>query len=123
MLHGHGGVVIGSEMSGGVRNVAITNCVFCGTDRGIRLKSRRGRGNAVEDLRVDNIVMDEVLCPIVLNLFYVCGAAIDSQLLDPAAEPVTSGTPQFRRLRFSNVTAQGKIRGGLHAGTSGNVRG
>ena len=43
MLHGHGGVVIGSEMSGGVRNVAISNCVFCGTERGIRLKSRRAR--------------------------------------------------------------------------------
>jgi len=106
MLHGHGGVVIGSEMSGGVRNVAITNCVFCGTDRGIRLKSRRGRGNAVEDLRVDNIVMDEVLCPIVLNLFYVCGAAKNSQLLDPAPQPVTPGTPQFRRLRFSNIIAR-----------------
>ena len=41
MVHGHGGVVIGSEMSGGVRNVVISNCVFVGTDRGIRLKSRR----------------------------------------------------------------------------------
>lgn len=106
MLHGHGGVVIGSEMSGGVRNVAISNCVFCGTDRGIRLKSRRGRGSAVEDIRVDNIVMDEVLCPIVLNLFYICGTSNSSQQLDPRPQPVTSGTPQFRRLRFSNITAR-----------------
>lgn len=106
MLHGHGGVVIGSEMSAGVRNVAISNCVFCGTDRGIRLKSRRGRGNAVEDLRVDNIVMDEVHCPIVLNLFYVCGTSAQSKLLDPNPQPVNSGTPQFRRLRFSNITAR-----------------
>jgi polygalacturonase len=106
MLHGHGGVVIGSEMSGGVRNVAISNCVFCGTDRGIRLKSRRGRGNAVEDLRVDNIVMDDVLCPIVVNLFYVCGTLENSRLLDASPQPVTSGTPQFRRLRFSNITAR-----------------
>jgi polygalacturonase len=106
MLHGHGGVVIGSEMSGGVRNVAISNCVFCGTDRGIRLKSRRGRGNAVEDLRVDNVVMDEVHCPIVVNLFYVCGTSEHSKLLDPSPQPVNSGTPQFRRLRFSNITAR-----------------
>lgn len=106
MLHGHGGVVIGSEMSGGVRNVAISNCVFCGTDRGIRLKSRRGRGNAVEDLVVDNIVMDEVHCPIVVNLFYQCGTSEQSKLLDPAPQPVNSGTPQFRRLRFSNITAR-----------------
>ena len=106
MLHGHGGVVIGSEMSGGVRNVAISNCVFCGTDRGIRLKSRRGRGNAVEDLRVDNIVMDEVNCPIVVNLFYVCGASEHSKVLDPKLQQVNAGTPQFRRLRFSNITAR-----------------
>jgi len=106
MLHGHGGVVIGSEMSAGVRNVSISNCVFCGTDRGIRLKSRRGRGNAVEDLRVDNIVMDEVHCPIVVNLFYVCGTSEHSKLLDPLPQPVNSGTPQFRRLRFSNITAR-----------------
>jgi hypothetical protein len=99
-------VVIGSEMSGGVRNVAISNCVFCGTDRGIRLKSRRGRGNAVEDLRVDNVVMDEVHCPIVLNMFYICGTSEDSKLLDHAAQPVNTGTPQFRRLRFSNITAR-----------------
>jgi polygalacturonase len=107
MLHGHGGVVIGSEVSGGVRNVAISNCVFCGTDRGIRLKSRRGRGNAVEDLRVDNIVMDQVLCPIVLNLFYGCGAWEDSKVRDRSPQPVDAGTPQFRRMRFSNISARG----------------
>jgi polygalacturonase len=106
MLHGHGGVVIGSEMSGGVRNIAISNCVFCGTDRGIRLKSRRGRGNAVEDLRVDNVVMDEVGCPIVLNMFYICGAKENTKLLDHGTQAVNDGTPQFRRLRFSNITAR-----------------
>jgi polygalacturonase len=107
MLHGHGGVVIGSEVSGGVRNVAISNCVFCGTDRGIRLKSRRGRGNAVEDLRVDNIVMEQVLCPIVLNLFYGCDAWEDSKVTDRSPRPVDAGTPQFRRMRFSNISARG----------------
>jgi polygalacturonase len=105
MMRGHGGLVIGSEMSGGVRNVAISNCVMCGTDRGIRLKSRRGRGSVVENLQVDNIIMDGVLCPIVVNQFYVCGAPEDDRLLD-SPQPVTSATPQFRRLRFSNITAR-----------------
>lgn len=73
MVHGHGGVVIGSEMSGGVRNVVISNCVFEGTDRGIRIKSRRGRGGVVEDIRVNNIIMKEVICPFVMKLFYYCG--------------------------------------------------
>ena len=39
LVHGHGGIVIGSEMSGGVRNVTVTNCVFTGTDRGLRVKN------------------------------------------------------------------------------------
>jgi hypothetical protein len=106
MLHGHGGVVMGSEMSGGIRNIAISNCVFRGTDRGIRLKSRRGRGNAIEDLRVSNIVMDGVLCPIVVNLFYGCGAWGEKKVNDQSAFPVDAGTPQFRRLRFSDITAR-----------------
>lgn len=106
MLHGHGGVVIGSEMSGGVRNVVISNCVFTGTDRGIRIKSRRGRGNAVEDLRVNNIVMDNVLCPLVLNMFYGCGAWGDSKVTDQSPRAVNETTPRFRRMRFSNITAR-----------------
>ena len=43
MYHGHGGVVMGSDTAGGIRNVAVNNCVFHGTDRGVRIKSRRGR--------------------------------------------------------------------------------
>ena len=106
MLHGHGGVVIGSEITGGVRNVAIGNCVFRGTDRGIRIKARRGRGSAVEDVRVDNIVMDEVLCPLVVNLFYECGAEDSRLVTDASPHPVNAGTPTFRRLRFSNISAR-----------------
>lgn len=113
MIHGHGGVVIGSEMSGGVRNVAISNCTFVGTDRGIRIKSRRGRGAAVEDIRVSNIVMDGVLCPLVINLFYGCGAWNDPKVLDKSAHPVTERTPRFRRLRFSNITARNVKFAGL----------
>ncbi len=106
MLRGHGGVVIGSEITGGVRNVSIGNCVFRGTDRGIRIKARRGRGSAVEDISVSNIVMDEVLCPIVVNLFYGCGATDLRAVSDTEPHPVTSATPSFRRLRFSQITAR-----------------
>ena len=70
MLHGHGGVVLGSEMSGDIRNVTISNCIFQDTDRGIRLKSRRGRGGVIEDIRVNNLIMDNVICPFTLNLYY-----------------------------------------------------
>lgn len=107
MVHGHGGVVIGSEMSGGVRNVVISNCIFEGTDRGIRIKSRRGRGGVVEDIRVTNIIMNRVICPIVLNLYYRCGANGDAVVEDKNARPVDEGTPVFRRIYLSNMTARG----------------
>jgi len=107
MAYGHGGVVIGSEMSGGVKNVVISNCVFTGTDRGIRIKSRRERGGVVQDIRVTNIVMENVLCPLTMNLFYTCGAWGDKMIADKQSHPVTDGTPRFRRIHLSNITARG----------------
>jgi len=106
MAHGHGGVVIGSEMSGGVRRVVISNCVFTGTDRGIRLKSRRGRGGVVEDVRVSNVVMQDVLCPLTMNLYYACGAWGDQTVSDRQPHSLTDGTPCFRDIHLSNITAR-----------------
>jgi polygalacturonase len=106
LMAGHGGVVIGSEISGSIRNVTISNCVFVGTDRGIRIKARRGRGGVVEDIRAANLVMDGVTCPIVVNLFYGCGAWGEKKVTDKSAQPVDAGTPRFRRLRYSNITAR-----------------
>jgi len=98
MLDGHGGVVIGSEMSGGVRKVTISNCVFDGTDKGIRIKTTRGRGGAVEDIRVSNILMTNIpIGPIYLNMFYTRAPE----------EPLSDRTPAFRNLHFSNITVKG----------------
>lgn len=97
MLSGHGGVVIGSEVSGDIRKITISNCVFDGTRRGIRLKSARGRGGIVEDVRISNIVMRNIQEQgLVFNLFY-----------DPSAEPepITERTPIFRNIHVSNLTA------------------
>lgn len=95
MLKGHGGVVIGSEMSGDVKKVTISNCVFDGTDRGIRIKSTRGRGGVVEDIRVSNIVMKNILKEaITFNLFY-------TKVPD---EPASERTPVFRNIHISNMT-------------------
>jgi polygalacturonase len=107
LARGHGGVVIGSEMSGDVRNVVISNCVFVGTDRGLRLKSRRGRGGVVEDVRVTNLVMQDVLCPFTMNLYYACGAWGDPVVSDRRPQPVAATTPQFRHIHLSHITARG----------------
>lgn len=77
------------------------------TDRGIRMKSRRGRGGIVEDIRVDNIVMDQVLCPFIMNLYYFCGPkGKDKYVWDKTPYPVTEETPRFRRIHFANITAR-----------------
>jgi polygalacturonase len=106
MAHGHGGVVLGSEMSGDLRNVVISNCVFIGTDRGIRIKTRRGRGGVIEDVRVSNIVMREVLVPFTVNLYYHFLRKGDTFVADKRARPIDAGTPRVRRIRFSEITAE-----------------
>ncbi|WP_245534385.1 glycoside hydrolase family 28 protein [Xylanimonas cellulosilytica] len=107
LVHGHGGVVLGSEMSGGIRNVVVADCVFQGTDRGIRLKARRGRGGVVEDVRVSNVVMDDVGCPLVLNQHYDRGPGGDSPHVgDRGALPVDATTPLFRRITVAHVSAR-----------------
>ncbi len=60
MKRGHGGVVIGSDMSGGVRNVFVHDCDFSGSLIGIRLKSTRGRGGVVEDVWYEDIEMGTI---------------------------------------------------------------
>ncbi|CAM4456008.1 glycoside hydrolase family 28 protein [Paenibacillus typhae] len=107
MAHGHGAVVLGSEMSGDIRNVVISNCIFKETDRGIRMKSRRGRGGTVEDIRISNIVMDHVLCPFTMNLYYFCGPrGKEKYVWDKNPYPITEETPCFRRVHFANITAR-----------------
>ena len=71
---GHGSVTIGSEIAGGVRHVHVTNCRFAGTDRGVRLKTRRGRGerSVLTDLRFENISMRDVRMAITVNMHYFC---------------------------------------------------
>src|SRR6185312_2900248 len=60
VYHAHGGFTIGSEMSGGVRNLRVENCTFIGTDVGLRFKSTRGRGGAVEKIYISNIRMADL---------------------------------------------------------------
>lgn len=108
MLSGHGGVVIGSEMSGGVKKLTIANCVFDGTDAGIRLKSSRGRGGVVEDIRVDNIIMRNIRRDaFIFDLFYDRLSKI---------EPVSERTPIFRNIHLSNITGMGINRIGYIKG-------
>lgn len=108
MLNGHGGVVIGSEMSGGVKNITISNCVFNGTDRGIRIKTRRKRGGCIEDVVISNIIMDKVLVPFVINGYYQCGGASpdDMSLFSLDKLPISDDTPSIKNINISNIRAK-----------------
>lgn len=108
MRRGHGGIVFGSEMSGDIRRVTVSNCLFLGTDRGIRVKTNRERGGIVEDLMISHIYMEDVLCPIAINSFYRYGVdPNDPSMTSPEAIAVTERTPTIRRVQISDVTARG----------------
>ena len=94
MLEGHGGVVIGSEMSGGVRRISISNCVFEGTDIGIRIKTMRGRGGVVEDVRVSNVTMYKIVNE---------GILITLRYQPTQPEPLSERTPAVRNIQISNI--------------------
>ena len=97
--HAHGAVVIGSETSGSIRNIAASNITAVDTENGIRIKSRRGRGGVVEDLRFDNFTMEDVGTGIVVTSYYTMGGEGAT-----VAEPVSRRTPVFRNIAISNVT-------------------
>jgi len=110
MLRGHGGVTIGSEMSGGVRNVVVSNCVFQGTEVGIRVKSQRGRGGVVEGLAASNIVMQDVRSAFTITTFYMGQDKPGDEF------PVNEGTPTFRDFIFNNIIARGSQTAGQVTG-------
>ncbi|NOV01717.1 glycoside hydrolase family 28 protein [Paenibacillus planticolens] len=107
MLRGHGGVVLGSEMAGGIRNVVITGCIFLGTDRGIRMKTNRARGGYIKNILVSNIYMEDVFCPLTINSFYRHGVDESNPLISsPDAVAVTESTPVIEHVRIHQVTAK-----------------
>lgn len=117
VFKGHGGFVVGSEMSGGVKNVYVANCQFLGTDVGLRFKSQRGRGGTVENIHITNISMFDIATePILFNLYYGGksaveslddGDSIDKEEVFPAVDETT---PVFKDIYISQVTCRNARR-------------
>lgn len=124
VFHGHGGFVVGSEMSGGVKNVKVTNCKFSGTDVGLRFKSTRGRGGVVGNIYIENIAMNNIATePLLFDLFYGGKSASEaladgdeSEATDLALKPVDETTPQFRDIFIRDVWCNGARRAMLFNG-------
>ncbi len=110
VYNGHGGFVVGSEMSGGARYLFVSNCTFMGTDKGLRFKSVRGRGGVVEHIYARNIFMKDIAQEaIFFDMYYFVKFATDS----PRDERpiVNEGTPVFKNMVFENVVCQGAKKG------------
>ena len=110
MLDGHGGVTVGSEMAGGVRQVRVHHCYMRGNDRGLRIKTRRGRGKdgVIDGIQFENVRMDGVKMPLIVNSMYFCDPDGHSEWVQSREKkPVDETTPRIGTVRFENVTAEG----------------
>ncbi|HEY3836649.1 MAG TPA: glycoside hydrolase family 28 protein [Bryobacteraceae bacterium] len=95
----HGAVTIGSETSGWIRNLVASNITCKDTQMGVRIKSRRGRGGGVEDVRFDNWTMEDVGQGINVTNFYIMEGEVRT-----GEQPVSKTTPVFRNIAISHMT-------------------
>lgn len=113
VYHGHGGVTVGSEMSGGVKNLHVSNCSFMGTDVGLRFKSNRGRGGVVENIYISDIYMTDIPSQAISFDLYYGGKSIAETLAEGGNKikteivPVDEKTPQFKNITIKNITIAG----------------
>jgi len=117
VFQGHGGFVVGSEMSGGVRNISVTNCQFMGTDVGLRFKSNRGRGGIVENIYISNIYMFNIVTDSFLFDLYYGGKSASESLNDgdqaikeTQIPAVSAETPVFRNIFVKNIVSKNARR-------------
>ncbi|GET20287.1 glycoside hydrolase family 28 protein [Prolixibacter denitrificans] len=115
VFHGHGGVTVGSEMSGGVKNMHVSDCTFIGTDAGLRFKSNRGRGGVVEKIYISNINMIDIPSNAISFNLYYNGMSVseimknkkDESKIDEVIPKVTVETPQFKDISIKNINCRG----------------
>lgn len=109
MAYGHGAVVLGSEMSGGIKNLSVSQCYFKETDRGLRIKTRRGRGESaiIDGITFENIYMKDVLTPLVMNMYYYCDIDGKTEYVwSKEVCPVDERTPFLGRFEFKNIVCE-----------------
>ena len=109
MEDGHGGVTVGSEMAGGVKNVRVSDCLMRHTERGLRIKTRRGRGKdgVVDDIVFERVRMEQVGAPVVVNCMYFCDPDGHSPWVQSREkQPVSEDTPRIGTVVFRQVRAE-----------------
>lgn len=106
MEYAHGAIVLGSEMSGGVRDLDVSQCLFSHTDRGLRIKTRRGRGKyaVIDGVSFSNIRMDNVMAPLVMNMYYFCDPDGHEKIVwDKEPHKVDDTTPYLGSFVFRDM--------------------
>ncbi|MEO5564084.1 MAG: glycosyl hydrolase family 28 protein, partial [Chitinophagaceae bacterium] len=109
----HGGFVIGSEMSGGARNIHVSHCTFIGTDIGLRFKTTRGRGGVVEDIFINDIYMKDIPAEAILfDMYYMAKDPValsgeKRELPKVEFKQVDETTPVFKNFHISNIYCNG----------------
>ena len=106
MEYAHGAMVLGSEMSGGIRDLSVSQCYFKHTDRGLRIKTRRGRGKyaIIDGVEFSNIRMDNVMAPLVMNMYYFCDPDGHEEIVwSKEHHPVDDTTPYLGSFRFRDM--------------------
>jgi polygalacturonase len=116
VYHGHGGVTVGSEMSGGVKNMHVSNCTFVGTDVGLRFKSNRGRGGVVSNIFISRVEMINIPAQAISFDLYYGGKSVSEAMeeggeKDQAVRNVTDETPAFRDISIRDVYCRGAYQG------------
>lgn len=106
MEYAHGAMVLGSEMSGGIKDLTVSQCLFSHTDRGMRIKTRRGRGKyaVIDGVEFSNILMDNVMCPFVINMYYFCDPDGHEEIVwSKEPHPVDDTTPYLGSFLFRDI--------------------
>ena len=106
MENGHGAITLGSEIAGGVSNLVAEDCIFRHTDRGLRIKTRRGRGkdSVLCNITFRNLTLDHVMTPLVVNAFYFCDPDGKTQYVQSREPyPVDEKTPYIKKMVFENM--------------------
>lgn len=98
---GHGGFVIGSEMSRGIKDILVENCTFIGTDVGVRMKSALGRGGVVENITIRNIDMVNIKGEaVILTMGYVLNLLNRNETIAMDNE---EDVPYFRNIDMDGI--------------------
>lgn len=117
MKDGHGAVTLGSEIGAGVKDILVKDCKFENTDRGLRIKLRRGRGKdcVIDTVCFQNIQMDEVKTPFVINSFYFCDSDGKSVYVQSKEKlPIDDRTPLVKSLQFKNINCENSHFAGVY---------